>query len=69
MKKDGIFYDQFFVYDDYLCYVSRTHTYKEIDLKSNSRIKFEKNIQTNCELLFIYLGMVLLFKYSMKTIQ
>lgn len=24
-EKDGIFYDQFFVYDNYLCYVSRIH--------------------------------------------
>lgn len=50
-EKDGIFYNQFFVYDDYLCYVSRIHKYKEFDLKRNSRIKFEKNIQANCELL------------------
>lgn len=50
-EKDGIFYDQFFVYNNYLCYVSRIHKFKEFDLKSNSKIKYEKNIQANCELL------------------
>lgn len=50
-EKEGIFYDQFFVYDNYLCYVSRIHKFKEFDLKSNSKIKYKKNIQANCELL------------------
>lgn len=49
-EKYGIFYDQFFVYDHYLCYVSRIHAYKEIDLKGNLTVEFE-DIHANCHLL------------------